>query len=370
MAATRLLLLTDQPPRCLRIGERGEVVERLAPTPQAPLPAPAPGERTVLAVPGAEVRATRMRLDARSDVQARAEAHARLTATAADGSDLHVALHAPATGEGKGEGDGESLVLVAAAARMREWLAQAATLGAVPDAVVPDYLLLPAGGEPLVVEVGDNWLVRGGERAFTAERRLAVRLLGDAAIPPVAAPAEVEQLLARGAIAAHPLDLLQGGFAPRSARRASGSWRRVAVLAALLAGSPLLLVLAEGIRDRIHAGAGEAVHAEVASRLGIAHAPGEAAAAIADEHALLAAGDRHAADVGALFAAVQARPDAAIERLDYGRDGFEAVVRHRGADSGRAIVEALQSAGLEADAAAGATLGEDTLTTLRMRRLP
>lgn len=364
MAATRLLLLNEHPPRCLRIGERGEVVECLSPTPQAPLPAPAPGERTVLAVPGAEVRATRMRLDARSDVQARAEAQARLVAAAADGSDLHVALH-PAAGD-----ESESMVLVTAAARMRGWLALAATLGATPDAVVPDYLLLPADEEPLVVEAGGHWLVRGGELAFTAERTLALRLLGDAAIPPVAAPAEVEQVLAGGAVAAHPLDLLQGGFAPRGARGASGSWRRVAILAALLVVSPLLLVLAEGIRDRIHAGAGEAVHAEVASRLGIAHAPGEAAAAIADGHALLAAADRYAADVGALFAAVQARPDAGIERLDYGREGFEAVVRHRGADSGRAIVEALQSSGLEVDAAAGATLGEDTLTTLRMRRLP
>jgi len=361
---TRLLLLTGPQPRCLRIDAGGRIVERLSPAPHAPLPPAAPGERTVLAVPGAEVRATRMRLDAHSPAQVRAAAQARLAAAVADGSALHVALRTD------GPADAESLVLVVAAARMREWLAAATALGATADAVLPDYLLLPAGDEAVAVEAGGQWLVRGDGLAFSAEPALAGRLLGGRAVARVAAPEEAERLLAAGAVAAQPLDLLQGEFAPRGARRATGSWRRVAVLAALLACSPLLLVLAEGIRDRIRAAAGEAVHAEVATQLGIDHAPGGAAAALAREHALLAAAERHAADVGALFAAVQARPDAGIERLQYGGDGFEAVVRHRGAASGQAIVGALQAAGLEVDAAAGATLSEDTLTTLRMRRQP
>ena len=69
---TRLLLLTGPQPRCLRIDAGGRIVERLSPAPHAPLPPAAPGERTVLAVPGAEVRATRMRLDAHSPAQVRA----------------------------------------------------------------------------------------------------------------------------------------------------------------------------------------------------------------------------------------------------------------------------------------------------------
>src|SRR3546814_616284 len=153
---TRLLLLVPRDLAAdlewLRIDADGSVLERGH---ASGLPA---GSRGLLVVPGATTRTHWIGQTAHSPAGGRAGVRAGWQGEtgAAGVAGFHGAVAS--------EGDGWVGVAVAPA-RVHEWLERAAGSGFGVDAIVPDYLLLPAGNEAgdgvQVLDLGDAWLVRG-----------------------------------------------------------------------------------------------------------------------------------------------------------------------------------------------------------------
>ncbi|MFP5374557.1 MAG: type II secretion system protein GspL [Gammaproteobacteria bacterium] len=405
----RLLLLpeaADGTATCLELDAAGQVRARSRPTAQHPLPAPAAGVRELLAVPATATRIALLPQPAHSQAQARAAAlrlfaddialdgtvdgmfdgtlhttsdgafhgaapdrtpdAATATGKATDPADadageraaLHVAVSEPLP-------DGSRIAVATAVGCMRRWLAHAATLGMQEaQAVVPDALLLPppdgttadeapADGAGWQVVLHDGrWLVRGPDGlAFSAEPALAARLLPAAAPPPLSDPDRVQALLARGAL--RPVvDLRQDRFALAAGSGGRGARRRLAVAAAALLVSPLLLLVAGGLRDQL---AARDLQARAAARVEAAlpgsaslpaTAPAEArtAAALAALHA----GERTAADLGALAAAVVAGADSTLESLHYDVGQWRIEISHPASAPPQALLDALAAAGMPA----------------------
>ncbi|MBS7458929.1 type II secretion system protein GspL [Coralloluteibacterium stylophorae] len=350
MNTIRLVLLpeaADAPPRVLRIDAAGRLLADAA---------PAPAERTVLAVPAAAIALLRLELPSRSSAQARAAAVLLASERLAlRPRALHVALGTD------GRAAGGRLVAAVEGDILQAWLDRAAAAGVAADLVVPDCLLLPPPLDdscPQVVELDGSWLVRGEEVAFSAEAKLARAVLGDAPAAPVRDPAERDALLARGALAP-PLDLLQGAFARHTEHDAVAPRRRLLALAAALALSPALLWLADAVRHeaaaRSLAARSDALAAEV---LGPAADVADLAAARAERDA--ARGFARA--TAPLFAALETVPGVAIQRLDYAPDGsLSAVLVHADPDAAEPVRAALASGAMAVEAAPG-DAGTTTLT--------
>jgi general secretion pathway protein L len=397
---------------CLELDAAGQVRARSRPTAQHPLPAPAAGVRELLAVPATATRIALLPQPAHSQAQARAAAlrlfadDMALDGTALDGrvdsmsdrishptSDdaFHGAAldRAPDTASAAGKAtdpadadagrraalhvavseplpDGSRIAVATAVGCMRRWLAHAAALGMQEaQAVVPDALLLPppdgttaddasADGAGWQVALHDGrWLVRDPDGlAFSAEPALAARLLPAAAPPPLSDPDRVQDLLARGALRA-VVDLRQDRFALAAGSRGRRARRRLAVAAAALLVSPLLLLVAGGLRDQL---AARDLQARAAARVEAAlpgstslpaTAPAEArtAAALAALHA----GERTAADLGALAAAVVAGADSTLESLHYDAGQWRIEISHPASAPPQALLDALAAAGMPAD---------------------
>lgn len=207
--------------------------------PQAP--ADKPGPRVVVVVPGTDAPARWLQLPAFSQAQARAAALALARDEVAAGDATHVAV-GPAA-----DSQAPRPVVTVAEAAMEAWIARVAALGLRADAMVPDHLVLPRPDDPegaVVAVLEGDWLVHTAARSFRIEADLAATVLGEATPVPVTGAAEVEALLARGALDA-PLNLLQGPYAAADERPGGlRAWRRAAALAAvLLASVPLLWAL-------------------------------------------------------------------------------------------------------------------------------
>ena len=205
--------------------------------------APPAATRTWAIVPGNTVRVLWKRLPAHNPVQALAAARAMLADDLAEAPEsLHIAI-------GPGDADALRPLAVVAPERMRGWLAQLEALGVRADGMIPDCLALPLPeGTRVVAEWQDEWLVRDAGLAFRAAPALARQLLGPDARPgldPEAAHAAMVAGLTRPA-----LNLLQYGFAPAELRATPSRGRLMAVLSLLLLASPLVLLLAEGLRYR------------------------------------------------------------------------------------------------------------------------
>ncbi|GGK09794.1 type II secretion system protein GspL [Luteimonas terricola] len=336
----RILFLPADPAAeaiCLDVDDGGRVLSRAALRPDAPA-APMPAvTRTVLVVPGDAVRIDRLALQAHSSAQAHAAARALLAGRLAQPGEPHVVLDADATA---------TLRTVAAVepGALRGWLARAAALGLHPDAAVPEQLLLPepadAGSVHLLV-TADRWLARGDGLAFSAPPALAAQVLGDRPLARI--NGDIESLAAR---ALRPeLDLLQGGFAPASARAKPASRRRLAWLVAVLLASPLLLVAAQALRLELAARALES-RAEAAVREALPAARDAAPDAL-HLHLQAAREPRlFAAASGALFSAVAARSGSHLVELEFQRgDRLRAVVFHPGPDDIEALRAALATDG-------------------------
>ncbi len=348
--STRILWLPADPladATCLHLDDNGRVLARATLAAGAPLdpPAFATAQRTVLVVPGADVRVDWLELPARSDAQALAAARALLTARLARPGELHVAL-AP--------DDGQAMRMAAAVdpRLVHDWLGRAAALGMRADAVVPEQLLLPSpaadGSDDApvcVFDAGDRWLARGTRLAFSAEPALAARVLAGRAQR--ALPADsIDALAARALQPA--IDLLQGTFAPAATRARPANRRRLAWLAAALLASPLLLVAAQALRLEL---AARGLQARTA--VTVQHALPTAAGASTDNPAALRAHIQaaqapraFAAASGALFAAVSARTGTHLATLDYQRgDHLRATLFHAAPEDLDAIRSALAADG-------------------------
>jgi general secretion pathway protein L len=333
---------------CLLLDAGGRILERRLLSPGAPA---APGPRTVVAVPGERVRTLRLDLPLRNTLQARAAALLQLDGELAEDETPHLAL-------GAIEADGTRLACVADAAQMRAWLAQAEAIGIVPDALLPDHLLLPAAADASTsVAVFDGrWLARSQALAFSAEPALAEAALAG---HPHAAPATAEaalQLLASGALCP-PLDLQQFGFAPRRKDDAeTRRTRRLRWLIAALLASPLLLVAVEALRY------------EISARL-LRQRAQALAAAVADPQRArtepVAATDAQLATLrgiggfnglaATLLHAVQAQPAVRIEHVEYADGRLRALLAHADAGAANAVLESVrpQAAARLEDAATG-----------------
>lgn len=346
---TRMLLLPADPrapARCVHLDDGGRVLAQATLAPDAPAQ-PAPFQaaaRTVLVVPGAEVRTLWLELAAHSQAQALAAARVLVAEGLAMPGDLHVAVAAAADG-------GMRAVAVVERALLRGWLDRAAALGLAADSALPEQLLLPPpdagdGNAVRVLDAGDRWLVRGAGLAFSAEPELAAQVLGDRPFSSVGSD-DFERAWARARVP--EVELLQADFTPASARRAAvaGGKRRLAWLAAALLASPLLLVAAQALRLELAARGFESRAADTLQ----AALPAAAAGSATPEtlHARLAdaqAPQAFAAASGALFAAVAARPGARLESLDYHRgDSLRATLLHPAAADLEAVRAALAAEG-------------------------
>lgn len=203
--------------------------------------------REIVAVPGEAVRLLQLEIPTRVPAQALAAARLMLEDAIVAGDGSHVAL-APV-----GDDIGASrLVAVVDETTMSAWRRQCDALGIAADVMLPDCLLLPLPVDDTCITAmhAGMQLVRGRDHAFTVEPGLAdVLMTGQ---PQTAVdPAQLPQVLAEGAAraaTAAPIDLLQFGHA-RVRRDGRRHGRRLALLAALAALSPLALAATATVRD-------------------------------------------------------------------------------------------------------------------------
>lgn len=286
--------------------------------PGAPDPAGAAGIRSVAAVvPGEQVALHWLELPA-GLAPAQAQAAARLLAadlSAQPIADMHVAVGR------EGEG-GLRPVALAPAAAMAEWLATLREAGFEPDLMVPDTLLLPVPEEGFArLALHDIALYRGADSAFAMEPELGDLVLGEA--PAVELDqAGYEAGLADGLAVPLLLNLRQGAFARRREWRLQRARvRRLATLAAILAGVTLAIQIAQILAYTFAADAAE----EETRRIAASAVPGKAGATDADLGARLAAlrggGVGFTAIAAAVFAAVKDAPNVELSALAFGADG-------------------------------------------------
>ncbi|NJC29078.1 general secretion pathway protein L [Xanthomonas arboricola] len=308
MSTTLLLLPADATAHAIavRVDAHGQVLsQRVASAPYEP------SARSVLVVPGVDVHLRWLSLPGRSIAQSVAAARLQLAEhLAVETPALHVVI------ADRSEADGTRLVAAVDGATMQQWLARAAQLGVVPDAVVPDCLLLEpsADAAAAVVDWDGRWLIRGAGLACSLEPEAARMLLGARAPaqPPAQDTAHAIACLAQGATRA-PINLLQHAFAARPAAARTVTTRRLAALAALVLLSPLVLLLAQTLRYEIGA---RLLQSRAAAQLGVRDAAAVPAALQARRHTGAAA-DRLAMQLGDLFAAVDAMPAAELDQIDY-----------------------------------------------------
>ena len=318
---TCLLLLPAAPAAsatCLQVDGAGRVLSRTVIDPDAPQAATA-GEspnRQVLAVPGSECLSTWLELPARNPLQAVAAARVLLAEQIAGPVDtLHIAI-APA------DDDGNRQVVAVEATAMQGWLDRAAAFGMTPDAVVPLPMLLPIADADdvdalVTADIDGHRLVRGPRLAFAAEPALAEQVIGERPHRTLT-PMEAEAAFAANALSP-PIDLLQYAFTREPARREGWpAWRRAAILAAVLAVSPLMLLAAQIVRYEVAAGNLQAQAnsraREVLPTLGVDADP---VPPIRQHLAGLQAGAGFAHATASLLAAVESTDDAELDALSY-----------------------------------------------------
>lgn len=196
---------------------------------------------TVAVVPGADVAVRWLDLPRGSSAQA--VATARWQMAEALSQDLSQSIVVT----GKPDDQGRTVVGVVSQTLVQAWSDWLDGVGIRPVAMVPDCVCLTAPPEGLVTApalIGGDVIVAGAGLSVTVQADLleafsqgqdTIHLSGE----------QAEQALLQGA--RHPrLNLLAQGQVATNKR---GAWRRVAVLAAAVVASPLVLMLAGAMRD-------------------------------------------------------------------------------------------------------------------------
>lgn len=353
-ATTHLLLLPTTPgaaATCLQVDGGGRVLARRTVDPGGSRATDATESpvRQVLAVPGIECLSAWLQLPARNPVQALAAARLLIAENVAGPVDaLHLAIALPSP-------DGSRQVVAVESTTMQAWLDQAAALGMTPDIVVPMPMLLPsvddsddgAAAEVTIAAVDGHWLVRGEQLAFTAEQALAEQVIGERPRRTLTEP-EAEASFAANALAP-PIDLLQYAFARTPTRREGWpAYRRAAILAAVLAMSPLLLLAAQAIRFEA---AARDLQAQANTRArAVLPGLGEDADPLPPVRARLAelkAGDGFAHATAALLATVAATDGAELDALAYADGELQATLVGAAPAALERVRTGLAEAGLE-----------------------
>ena len=355
MNSTTLLLVLPAAPgataTCLQVDGGGRVLARRTVDADAPLTTTAtqPRAQQVLAVPGIECLSTWLELPVRNPVQAAAAARVLVAEQVAGPvNTLHLAI-APVV-------DGGSRQVVAVeSATMQAWLDRAAALGMTPDFVVPMPMLLPStddastgdAGEVVIIDMDGHWLVRGQRLAFAAEPALADQVIGERPRR-VLTETEAQAAFAVNALAP-PVDLLQYAFARKTTRREGWpAYRRAAILAAVLAASPLALLSAQAIRHEVAARDLQAqAHTRARAVLPALGKDADPLPPVRERLAELQAGDGFARAAAALLAAVAATGGAELDALAYAEGELQATLVVPAPAALERIRTALAEAGLE-----------------------
>ncbi|MEA9580828.1 type II secretion system protein GspL [Xanthomonas nasturtii] len=350
MSSTLVLLPADATtqPITVRVDAHGHVLAQDALNER-----PAQTTQTVLVVPGVDVHLRWMALPGRSVAQSLAAARLQLAEhLAGDVQALHVVIADHA------ESDGLRLVAAVDASVMRQWLDRAAALGLVPDAVVPDCLLLPyatADQSPTLLHWDGRWVVRGTRIACSLEPQLAQVLIATLpvapALPPDPDPTHAIAQFARHAATA-PINLRQQGFAAPTRQRAQLSARTLAWLLALLVLSPVFLLVAQSLRYEIGA--------QLLSKKVMTPDADTARQTAASQNAF-------APQLAALFAAVEAVPGAELDALAYQQQGpLRVTLLHNDAAQLENFSAQLSRAGWQVRAGAGQPRDDRLATSLEL----
>ena len=229
------------------------------------------------------------------------------------GEGLHVAV---------GEDSAGILVATAAQSAMDLWLAELATAGLIPDALVPAALVLPAPRTGAVSgELAGQTLARTPEAAFAGEPELIAALAGSE--PESLSDGALETALLT-AWQMPPLNLRQGVYAPR---RVSffrlPDWRQLARMAAVAALFGFLILAVETVKLNVDASSREnAALAAAQKRFPAAVDLASAQALAAGELARRGEGGASfTAPAAALLAAMRPIPSVALRDLGYAADG-------------------------------------------------
>lgn len=283
-----------------------------APGDDAPWDEPGEGDRVVALVPSDQAP---VRVRPRGTMPlAQALAAARLES---GGEGLHIAV-----GEGAAKDGGGILVATAAQTAMDLWLAELATAGLAPEALVPAALVLPAPTAGAVSgEVAGQPVARTVDAAFAGEPELVAALAGSA--PEAISDAALEAALL-DAWRDPPLNLRQGAYAPR---RVSffrlPDWTQLARMTAVAALLGFLILAVETVKLNLDASAREdaalvAAQKRFPAAVDLASAQALAAGALARRGE---GGGSFAAPASALLAAMRPVPSVALRDLGYAADG-------------------------------------------------
>ena len=279
-----------------------------APGDDAPWDEPGEGDRVVALVPADQAP---VRIRPRGTMPlAQALAAARLES---GGEGLHVAV---------GEADDGILIASAAQTAMDLWLAELATAGLIPEALVPAALVLPAPTSgAFVTELAGQPLARTTEAAFAGEPELVAALAGGE--PEILSVGALENALL-AAWREPPLNLRQGVYAPR---RVSffrlPDWRQLSRMAATAALFGFLILAVETVKLNRDASVREnAALAAAQKRFPAAVDLASAQALAAGELARRGeGGGSFTAPAAALLAAMRPIPSVALRDLGYAADG-------------------------------------------------
>lgn len=357
---TRLLFLPDGPdeaPEIVEPGVAGPVRRKLLPSEQA-------GGSAVLVLPGAEAVTRWLDLPAGSAAQARAAAAFKVGEVVASGAEgLHLAV-------GERDAEGRALVVWIDRERLRSGLESARTRGVMVTGAVPDYLLLPgdAEGRTVLASFGERLGVRAEGLAFGVEPELASTVVGDRPYRYIPA-SELDALLLASA-ERPPVDLLQGQFAPRRDGPVL-RWKRLAVLAAAVAISPLVMLLAQIGKDGLEARAIERRNTVAAVKL-VPQSARYADAARFAVNRLRAERRQGFGDLAAGYLnAVRAVPGMRLDTLVHGQDGaIRSSVSYANYSDMDQLRDALKAGGLDVVEQGTVTEGQRVTSDLIVRSKP
>jgi general secretion pathway protein L len=231
-------------------------------------------------------------------------------------ADLHVAVG------GEEEERAERVVALVPALTMARWIGRLQEQGIDPDLMLPEPLLLPAVDEGFVrYDRAGRPLYRGRSDAFTMEPALAEIVTSGA---PIAVLSDQDFEAAILAAVANPtVNLRQGAFAKR--RRWKIDWVVVRRLAGLTVAI-LLVTLAIQIASILRYGnAADALETEAAalatSSLPQGSRASDPVAALRQQLTDVQGAAGYGALASALFAGINATPNAEVSDLVFDRDG-------------------------------------------------
>jgi general secretion pathway protein L len=344
MKPTRLILIpavAAQPAPFLILAPDGFVLERGVLTLEG-VERPEP-MRTVAVTPGADVTIRWLDLPAGGAAQVRAAAAWSLRDDMAATPDrLATVLGPPAGAAGQ-----PRLVAVVSRSLLEAWTDYLEALGVRADVLTPDVLTVPepeADDELQAVSFGDNVALRGRRFAATVQPDLVDLVAAGRRVVPVEDPAAVERALVEAA-RSPAINLLDTGDRER---KAAGSWRRAAVLTALVLVSPLVLTLSAAARDDMAARRmrAEAVRTVARAAPDLAAAADPAAGFRRRAEAALPPGGPTAA-AAALYAAIEGVEGAELDILIADPDdGVKATVSQAAYQDMARIKAAMAAAGM------------------------